>query len=103
MLGEDHEVLGEEREDDAVLGEKGEDHAVLEMRRENHVALAEWGPHGGDTADGAGSLNHRLLLLFPRYGTPDWVGEKEGLFAPVGILKDFSILMKILSHYSKSV
>ena len=30
-------------------------------------------------------------------------GEKEGLFAPVGILKDFSILMKTLSHYSKSV
>ena len=70
---------------------------------ENHVALAEWGSRGSDTADGAGSLNHRLLLLFPRYGTPDWVGEKEGLFAPVGILKDFSILMKILSHYSKFV
>ena len=34
--------------------------------REDHVALAEWGPHGGDTADGAGSLNHGLLLLFLR-------------------------------------
>ena len=33
---------------------------------ENHVALVEWGPHGGNTADGAGSLNHRLLLLFLR-------------------------------------
>ena len=39
---------------------------------ENHAALAEWGPHGGDTADGAGSLIHGLLLLFLRYGTPDW-------------------------------
>ena len=38
---------------------------------EDHVALAEWGPRGGDTADGAGSLNHRLLLLFLRYGTLD--------------------------------
>ena len=28
------------------------------------------GDHGGDTADGAGSLNHGLLLLFLRYGTP---------------------------------
>ena len=39
--------------------------------RENHAALAEWGPRGGDTADGAGSLNHRLLILFLRCGTPD--------------------------------
>ena len=44
---------------------------------ENHEALAEWGPCGGNTADGAGSLNHRLLLLFLRYGTPDWA-EGEG-------------------------
>ena len=42
-------------------------------------------PHGfgltGDcsshTADGAGSLNHGLLLLFLRHGTPDWA-EGEG-------------------------
>ena len=44
---------------------------------EDHVALAEWGPHGRDTADGAGSLNHGLLHLFLRYGTPDWE-EGEG-------------------------
>ena len=68
----------------------------------NHAALAEWGPRGGDTADGAGSLNHGLLLLFLRYGTPDWA-EGEGLCVSVGILKDLSILMKTLSHYSKSV
>ena len=29
------------------------------------------GDRGGDTADGAGSLNHGLLLLFLRYSTPD--------------------------------
>ena len=41
------------------------------------MALAEWGPRGSNTADGAGSLNHGLLLLFLRYGTPDWA-EGEG-------------------------
>ena len=35
------------------------------------------GPHGSNTADGAGSLNHGLLLLFLRYGTPDWAKEKR--------------------------
>ena len=45
--------------------------------RENHAALAEWGPCVHNTADGAGSLNHRLLLLFLRYRTPDWP-EGEG-------------------------
>ena len=30
-------------------------------------------------------------------------GEKEGLCAFAGILKNFSILMKTLCHYSKSV
>ena len=34
------------------------------------MVLAEWGPHADDTADGAGSLNHGLLLLSLRYGTP---------------------------------
>ena len=37
-------------------------------------------PHGfgfAPTADGAGSLNHGLLLLFLRYGTPDWA-QGEG-------------------------
>ena len=48
-----------------------------EEKRENHAALAEWGPSGGDTADGARSLNHGLLLLSLRYGTLDWA-EGEG-------------------------
>ena len=55
----------------------GEDHEALVEKEENHEALAEWGPHGRDTADGAGSLNHGLLHLFLRYGTPDWE-EGEG-------------------------
>ena len=29
------------------------------------------GDRGNSTTDGAGSLNHGLLLLFLRYGTPD--------------------------------
>ena len=40
-------------------------------------ALAEWGPCGGYTAGGARSLNHRLVLLFLRYGTLD-LAEGEG-------------------------
>ena len=39
--------------------------------REDHEASAEWGCCGGDTTDGAGSLNYRLLL-FLRYGTQAW-------------------------------
>ena len=35
------------------------------------------GDCGGHTADGARSLNHRLLL-FLRYGTPDWA-KGEGM------------------------
>ena len=59
------------------------------------------GDRGRDTADGAGCLKHRLLL-FLRYGTQTGQREKEGLCAFVGILKNFSILMKTLSHYPKS-
>ena len=42
-------------EDHAVLKEKGDDYAVLEEKGVDHTALAKWGPHGGDTADGAGN------------------------------------------------
>ena len=80
-----------------MLGREGEKGLLLVGR--------EKVPHGfgfAPTADGAGSLNHGLLLLFLRYGTLDWA-EREGRTVSVGILKDFSILMKTLSHYSKSV
>ena len=73
------------------------------MRR-CQMALELIEDHGSHTADGAGSLNHGLLLLSLRYGTPDWAGwGKEGLCASVSILKDFSILIKTLSNYYKSV
>ena len=50
-------------------------------RRRRGLALVEWGPGGGDTADGAGSPNHGLLLLLLRYSTPDWAeGEGRTLF-----------------------
>ena len=85
------------------FGEKREDHVVLRSsllpcglgsrtdfarkKREKGFLLVgcEKVPHGsgltGDcgshTADGARSLNHGLLLLFLRYGTPDWA-EGDG-------------------------
>ena len=72
-------------------------------------------PHGsgltgdcsGNTADGAGNEGlpeSWTSIFFPeiRYSGLG-KGEKEGVCAFVGILKNFSILMKTLSHYSKSV
>ena len=60
------------------------------MRRLPH-GFGLTGDCGGDTADGAGSLNHRLLLFFLRYGTPDWAKGRRKDCEFVGILKDFSI------------
>ena len=65
------------------------------------------GDHGGDMADGAGNRGVTWAMDFyffswdmvPRIGET----EKEGLCAFLGILKDFGILMKTLSYYSKSV
>ena len=51
----------------------------MNEKGENHMALAEWGPRGGDTADGARSLNHGLLLLFLRWVPQTGQREKEGL------------------------
>ena len=84
-----------DRKDHTVLKESREDHVVLECfflprslgsrrdfarKKRGERTLAggpEKVPHGfgltgdrgGDTADGARSPNHRLLLLFLRYGT----------------------------------
>ena len=55
---------------------------------ENHAALAEWAPRGSNTADGAGSLNHGLLLLFLRYGTPDWAEGKGRAVCVCGYSKE---------------
>ena len=59
------------------------------------------GDHGGNTEDGAGTerLPELRTSTCPGLGK----GEKEGLCAFVGILKNFSILLKTLSHYCKSV
>ena len=38
-----------------------------------------------------GCLNHRLLLLFLRHGTPDWAKGRRKDCAFVGALKDFRI------------
>ena len=56
-----------------------------EKGRKDLLVGREKVPHGfvltgdcsGHTADGAGSLNHGLLLLFLRQGTPDWA-QGEG-------------------------
>ena len=62
---------------------------------------------GGDTVDGArteGLPEPRTSTSFPEIRYPGLgKGEKEGLCAFVGILKNFSILMKTLSHHSESV
>ena len=72
-------------------------------------------PHGsgltgdcsGNTSDGVGTYGlpeSWTSTSFPEIWNPRLgKGEKEGLCAFVGILKNFSILMKTLSHYSKSV
>ena len=62
------------------------------------------GDHSGDTANGAGTEGlpePQTSTSFPeiRYPRLDrGRRKKEGLCVSVGILKDFSILMKILSH-----
>ena len=60
------------------------------------------GDCGSHTDDGAGSLNGLLLVLL-RYSSPGLSRGRGKDCASVGILEDFSILMKTLSHYSKSV
>ena len=80
------------------MGRKGMKGLLLVGHEKVPHGFGLTGDCGSHTADGAGSLNHGLLLHFLRYGTPDWT-EEEGRTVFVGILKDFSILMKTLSHY----
>ena len=57
-----------------------------------------------DGARPEGLPEPRTSTSFPELQYPGLgKGEKEGLCAFVGILKNFRILMKTLSHYSKSV
>ena len=83
---EGHTVLGEKREDHAALGcsflprglgsrkdfawKKREKGLLLVGHEKVTHGFGLTGDCGSHTADGAGSLNHGLLLLFLRYGTP---------------------------------
>ena len=83
-------------------GRKGVKGLLLVVHEKVPHGFGLTGDRGSDTADGAGSLNHGLLH-FLRYGTPDWAKGRGKDCTFVGILKNFSILMKTLSHYSKPV
>ena len=86
-----------------MLGRKGEKGLLLVGREKVTHGSGLTGDCSSHIADGAGSLNHGLLLFFPEIWYPQ-LGRGRGKDCPsVGILEDFSILMKILSHYSKSV
>ena len=74
----------------------------------------EKGPHGfglaadhfSDTADGArtkGLPEPQTSTSFPEIRYPGLGRGRRKACVFVDILKDFSILMKTLSHYSKSV
>ena len=60
-----------------MLGRKGEKGLLLVGNEKVLHGFGLTGDCGSNTADGARSLNHGLLLLFLRYGTPDWA-EGEG-------------------------
>ena len=89
------------------LEEKGRKDSCWLVHRKVPHGFRLTGDHGGNTADGArtkGLPEPRtstsfLEIRYPRLGK----GEKEELCAFVDILRNFSILMKTLSHYSKSV
>ena len=88
-------------------GRKGEKGLFLVGHERVPYGSGLTGDRDSDTADGAGTEGLPepwTSASFPEITVP-WAGqrEKEGLCAFVGILKNFSILMKTLSHYSKSV
>ena len=58
-------------------GRKGEKGLLLVGPEKVPHGFGLTGGCSSHPADGAGSLNHRLLLLFLRYGTPDWA-QGEG-------------------------
>ena len=72
-------------------GRKGEKGLLLVGHEKAPHGFGLTGDRSSHTADGAGSPNHRLPLLFLRYGTPDWAKGRRKDCAFVGILKGFSI------------
>ena len=68
------------RQQESRAGEKG---LLLVGREKVPHGSGLTGDRGSHTAEGTGSLNHGLLLLFLRYSTPDWA-EEEGRTAHCG-------------------
>ena len=66
--------LGSRRD---FAGKKREKGLLLVGREKVPHGFGLTGDCGSHTADGARSLNHGFLLLFLRYGSPDWA-EGEG-------------------------
>ena len=60
-----------------MLGRKGEKGLLLVGHEKVPHGSGLTGDCGSHTADGARSLDLELLLLFLRYGTPDWA-QGEG-------------------------
>ena len=85
-------------------GRKGEKGLLLVGHEKGPHGSGLTGDCGGDTEDGAGTKGlpePRTSTSFPEIWNPGLgKGEKEELCAFVGVLKNFSILMKTLSHYS---
>ena len=88
---------------ETLPGRKGEKELLLVGREKVPHGFGLTGDCSSHTADGAGSLNHGLLLPFPETRYPGLGTGRGKDCAYVGILEDFGILMKTLSHYSKSV
>ena len=65
-------------------GRKGEKALLLVGREKVPHGFGLTGDCGSDTADGAGSLNHGLLLVFLRYGTPGWAEGERGTVCVCG-------------------
>ena len=90
------------RQQERLPGRKGEEGLLLVGHEKVLHGFGLTGDCSSHTADGARSLNHGLLLPFLRHYPGLGTGRGKDC-ASVGILEDFSILLKSLSHYSKSV
>ena len=71
-----------------MLGRKGVKGLLLVGHEKVPHGFGLTGDRGGDTAAGAGSLIHGLLLLFLRYGTPDWAEGKGRTVCICGYSKE---------------
>ena len=91
---------------ETLPGRKGEKRLLLVGHEKVPHGSGLTGERGGNTVDGArteGLPEPRTSTSFPEIGYPDWAKGRRKDCVFVGILKDCSILMKTLRHYSKSV